>query len=136
MHRVCKLAVSNTAPYAVYLGRQEFICSLEQWKDVGVPKELDQRMVDQFIHKLETKTQRFMTDQEIELKANLNVPDEFKARYPQLLWKYHKVISVYKTDLGRCNQYKHWLHIKDDLPVYHKQFPLKPDHQQFVEQSL
>ena len=41
-----------------------------------------------------------------------------------------------KTDLGRCNRYKHCLHLKDNVPVYQKQFPLKPEHQQFIEQSL
>ena len=93
-------------------------------------------MVDQFIHKLENKTQRFMTNQEVKQKANLNVPDELKALNLQLHLKYSKVISVSKTDLGRCTKFKHRLHLKDDLSVYQKQFPLKPDHQEFVEQSL
>ena len=46
------------------------------------------------------------------------------------------MISVSKTDLGRCKTYKHRLYLKDDQPAYHKQFPLKPEHQTFVEQSL
>ena len=46
------------------------------------------------------------------------------------------MISVSKTDLGRYNKYKHHLHLKDHLQVYHKQFQLKPEHKYFVEQSL
>ena len=46
------------------------------------------------------------------------------------------MISVFITDLGWCNKYKYRLHPKDDLPLYQKQFPLKPEHQQFEEQSL
>lgn len=36
-------------------------------------------------------------------------------------------ITKSKTEFGRCHQYKHQLHLKDNLPVYHKQFPLKPE---------
>ena len=103
-------------------------------------------MVTQFIHKLEAKANKhllnpsdpnkFLSDQEIADRANLNVPEQFKEKYLQLLRKHRKVISVSKTDLGRCKTYKHRLYLKDDQPVYHKQFPLKPDHQTFVEQSL
>lgn len=92
--------------------------------------------MDDFIHKLETKTQRLMNNQEIKGKANLNVPEQYKAQCLSLLHRYQKVISVSKTDLGQCNKYKHCLHLKDDLPVYHKQFPLKSEHQQVMEQSL
>ena len=77
-----------------------------------------------------------MTDQEIKQKANLNVLEQYKAQYLGLLRKHRKVISVSKTDLGRCNKYKYRLLPKDDLPVYQKNFPLKPEHQQFVDQSL
>ena len=132
------MAITNTAPYPITLRRNEFIGSLDQWSpdEVGEPIPLDQVAVDKFIHKLETKTQRFITDQEIAEKANLNIPEQYKPRYLKLLQKYQKVISVLKTDLGRCNQYKHRLHLKDNDPVYQKQFPLIPDHQNFVEQSL
>ena len=69
-------------------------------------------------------------------KRKLNVPEQYKAQYLNLLCKCRKVISVSKIDLGQCNKYKRRLHLKDNLPVYHKQFPLKPNHQKFVEQSL
>ena len=75
-------------------------------------------------------------DQEIQQRANLNVPDDFKPQYLQLLYKYRRVISTSKTDLGRCKTYKHRLHLKDEQAVYQKQFPLKPENQQFVKQSL
>ena len=58
------------------------------------------------------------------------------TRLPSLLCKYWKVNSALKTDLGQCNKYIHLLNLKDNLTVYHKQFPLKAEHHQFVEQSL
>ena len=72
-----------------------------------------------FITKLETKTRKrllnpsdstkLLSDQEIQDCANLNVLEQFKALYLQLLRKYQKVIKVSKMDLGRCKTYKHRL---------------------------
>ena len=104
-NKVCKVAITDTAPYPITLRQNEFIGALHQWTDVGEPLPLDQKD-----HKLETKTQRLMTNQEIADKANLNMSDhcdQYKAQYLSLLQKYRKVIRVSKTDLGRCNKYKH-----------------------------
>lgn len=73
---------------------------------------------------------------EIWEKANLYVLDKFKAQFLKLLCRYQKVISSSKTDLGRCKTNKHCLHLKDDQSVFQWQFPLKPEHQHFIEQSL
>ena len=114
--RVCYLAVTNTAPYLVTIGRNEFISGLDQWNNLDEPQPLDQDIVTKFINKLETKAQKrllnlsdptkLLSKQEIQDQANLNVPDQFKAQYLQLWRKYLKVISVSKTDLGRCKTYK------------------------------
>ena len=39
-------------------------------------------------------------------------------------------------DLGWYHKFKHRLHLKGDLPVLQRQCPLKPKHQQLVQQSL
>ena len=144
-HRVCYLALTNTAPYSVTIGRNEFIGELDQWTNVDDPRPLDQDIVTKFINKQETKAQKLvnpsngtkaLSDQEIHDKANLNVPDQFKKGYLQLLQKYRKVISVSKTILRRCKTYKHRLYLKEGSASVPKKFPLKPDHQTFVEQSL
>ena len=93
-NRVCKVAITNTAHYALMLLQNEFIGTLDKWTDVNTPIPLDNKVVNQFIHKLETKTQRLITNQEIEQKANLNVPEQYKAQYLSLLRKHWKVISV------------------------------------------
>ena len=93
-NKVCKVAITNTAPYPITLCQNEFIGALDQWTDVDDPLPLEQKMIDQFIHKLDTKTQRLMADQEIDNKANLNVPEQYKAQYLNLLQKYRKLISV------------------------------------------
>ena len=56
--RVCRIAVTNTAPYSVTIGRHEFIGGLYQWNNVDDPQPLDSEMVTKFIHKLEKKTHK------------------------------------------------------------------------------
>ena len=83
-HRVCYLAITNTAPYSVTIGRNEVIGGLDD------PRPLDQDIVTKFISKLETKAQKLMlnpsgstkllSDQKIQDKANLNVPDQFNKQ--------------------------------------------------------
>jgi hypothetical protein len=53
-----------------------------------------------------------------------------------VVFKLRKVISVSKNDLGSSQRYNHLIHLKDLDPVYVKQFPLKPDHQSFIEATL
>ena len=76
-----------------------------------------------FINKLETKAKKLvnldlranmLSDEEIAQKVNLNVPDQFKKQYLQLLQKHRKRVSVSKTNLGQCKTYKHGLHLKDN----------------------
>ena len=43
--------MTEMAPYDIHLGEHEFIGTVEQWQDVSEPKELDQKTVDQFIHR-------------------------------------------------------------------------------------
>jgi hypothetical protein len=77
-----------------------------------------------------------LTRDEIAAKANLNVPNEYKKRYMDILYKHQKVISANKYDLGLATHYKHKIHLKDNSPVYRKQFKIPEAHQQFIEQSL
>ena len=39
--KTCRIAVTNTAPYSVTIGRQEFIRGLDQWNNVNEPQPLD-----------------------------------------------------------------------------------------------
>ncbi len=69
-------------------------------------------------------------------ELNLNVPNEYKDRYVNILYKQQKAISAIKYGLGLASNYKHRLHLKDNSPVYRKQFKIPEAHQQFIEQSL
>jgi hypothetical protein len=76
------------------------------------------------------------TRDEIEKKAKLQVPNEYKKRYIDILFKHQKAISVDKFDLGRANNFTHRIYLKDNEPVYRKQFKIPEAHQGFIEATL
>jgi hypothetical protein len=44
--------------------------------------------------------------------------------------------GINKYDLELAKNFKHKIHLKDDLPIYWKQFKLPEEHNQFIEQTL
>ncbi len=50
--------------------------------------------------------------------------------------KHQQAISVSKYDLGLATNFKHKIHLKDNGPVYRKQFKIPEAHQNIIEQSL
>ena len=58
------------------------------------------------------------------------------SKYVNILYKHQKAISANKYDLGLASNYKHKIHLKDNSPVYRKQFKIPEAHQEFIEQSL
>ena len=54
--------------------------------------------------------------------ANINVPNKEKSQHKELLWKHNDVISKDKRDLGKANIFEYKINLKEDSPVYIKQF--------------
>ena len=135
---LCTIAVTNSGPYEVNLqqgsplGTLEFLSSDEDL----IP--LEGKSIDHLIQVITSKGRRHaLTNQEIEQRAHLeDVPSCYKTLYLQVLQKHRHVISATKDDLGRSNRFQHHIHLKDAQPAYVLQFPLKPDHQQFIEATL
>ena len=72
--------------------------------------------------------------------AKLNVPEEFRQRYIDLLLRNHEVISSDKYDLGKCTTSMHDIELKSEDPIYIKQFRIpeaqREDVQKHVEELL
>jgi hypothetical protein len=56
----------------------------------------------------------------IQEKVKLNVPDEFKDEYLNVLFKNHEAISEHKYDLGQTETLMHDISLKSEEPVYVK----------------
>ncbi len=64
------------------------------------------------------------------------MPDEFRQRYIDILFKHQEAISINKYDPRLAKNYKHKIHLKNKEPVYRKQFKIPEAHHQFIEQTL
>ncbi len=54
-----------------------------------------------------------------------------KEKYFDLLVKYSKA-----NKFGQCKNFAHIIHLKDNVPVYRKQFPIQEAHTDFIEATL
>ncbi len=79
---------------------------------------------------------RQFTCAEIEQKANIQVPALYKQKYLDILFKHQEAISVNKFDLGRAKGFTHKIYLKDDNPIYQKQFKILEAYQTFIEATL
>jgi hypothetical protein len=134
----CKIIVDNCAPYDVTIDRNDVIGFMDTETDELIPMEDSTiaAILSDIDKRLPKVPKKKLTKTEIAAKANLNVPNEFKDRYVDILYKHQKAISANKYDLGLATHYKHKIHLKDNSPVYRKQFKIPEAHQQFIEQSL
>jgi hypothetical protein len=68
--------------------------------------------------------------------ANINIPSSHMSKYQNLLLKHFSIVSINKSDLGRVRNFFHKIHLKDNEPVYRKQFKILDAHHPFLEESL
>jgi hypothetical protein len=66
----------------------------------------------------------------------LNVPEQFKENYLNILYKNHEAISEHKYDWGKTETLMHDITLKSEEPVYVKQFKIPDAHCQQVEQHV
>jgi hypothetical protein len=59
-----------------------------------------------------------------------------QKRYVHILFKHQDVISIIKFDLGQAKNFSHKIHLKNNDPVYRKQFKIPEAHQSIIEAFL
>ncbi len=64
------------------------------------------------------------------------MPSEYKQQYIDILYKHQQAISANKYYLSLATNFKHKIHLKDNAPVYQKQFKISEAHQNCIEKSL
>ncbi len=53
-----------------------------------------------------------------------------------MLFRHQAAISMNKYNLGLAKDFSHKIHLKDNEPIYQKQFKLPESHNLFMEQTL
>jgi hypothetical protein len=72
----------------------------------------------------------------IEKNAKIQVTGEKRQKILDLLLKYHDVISVDGSDLGRSNAISHEIHLKSQAPVHQKQFRIPWEHRKVIDEYV
>ncbi len=117
--------------YDVTLERDDIFCIPETEEEEMVP------LMDDFIssicqdihnHFPKVKRKR-LSRNEIQKRCHLQVPDEFKDQYLDILCKN-------QYDLGLAKNFKLKIHLKTQDPVYRKQLKIPEPHHQFSKQNL
>ncbi len=72
----------------------------------------------------------------IEQNVHINVPEQYKKQYLQVILKNHEAVSQNKFDLGRTDTLMHEIVLKTPEPIYVKQFKIPDAHRQEVERHV
>ncbi len=137
-YKNCKLIIDNCVLYNIVLPRNEILGVLEFESEQCLPLNEDSvaSIISNIEQKLPKVPKKNFSRAEIEQKAHLNVQEELKQRYIDILFKHQAAISINKMDLGRAKNFTHKIHLKDNNPVYRKQFKIPEAHQNFIEATL
>jgi hypothetical protein len=137
-YKNCKIIIDNCAPYDIVLPIYKILGVLEFESEQCLP--FNQDTVASIISDIEQKflkvTKKHYSHEGIAQKAHLNVPEEYKQKYIEILYKHQAAISVNKIYLGHAKNFTHKIHLKDNNPVYRKQFKIPEAHQNFIEATL
>ncbi len=134
----CKVVIENCAPYDITIERNDIMGIIEMEEDKIYPLTDEATAGICAIIKSNIPSTPWiqLTREDIARHCNLQVPDEFKAQYLDLLFKYQEAISIDKYNLGLARNYKHKIHLKNENLVYRKQFKIPEARHNFIEQTL
>ena len=131
--------IQNCSPTEICLERGSFVGLIENINDSEM-RELNPKYINavaEQAHKLKPKVT--ISDEKKQFILNncvLNVPEEFKSRYVQVLIDNHEAISESKHDLGRTDTLMHEITLKTNEPIYVKQFRIPEAHRIEVEKHV
>ena len=135
-----QMEIFNCTAYPVTIKRDSIIGMVEQLLPNEEIAQLDvEKMSATLENKIPIVPVRKLTEEKakfIKEMANLNVPEEFRQRYIDLLLKHHQVISSDKNDLGKCDTFYHDIQLRDEIPVYVQQFKIQDVHNKAVEDHV
>jgi len=128
--KLCTYEVNLKARYT--LG----IIDFEKDNPIPFSDESLATICEQIHQRLPKVRKKTWTRKEIEERCHLGAPESYRSQYIDILFKHQAAISMDKYDLGLAKDFAHRIHLKDDQPIFRKQFNLPEAHTQFIEQSL
>ena len=136
----CTIAVTNCATHDITIERTSIVACIETDFDCTKATQLSQEKITSIFETINSvaahKSVNSFTREQIEQKANINVPQQFHRQYVDLLYKHKNALSMSNTDLGRARNFFHRIHLKDRNPVYRKQYKIPDAHAKFISDSI
>ena len=133
------LQITNCSPNTITLQRGEFMGFIENVTDCE-KRQVNPSYINEIaLNKSKNRVPIPLSKEKklfIQEKAKLNVPDNFKEEYLNVLFKNHEAISEHKYDLGQTETLMHDISLKSQEPVYVKQFKIPDAHREQVEKQV
>ena len=140
--KFCTIAVTNCAPYDIDLPRDSVIAHISHKGDQSDIEPTSDEKAKELIAAINAmaaakETAKSLNKEQIRAKCNLKgVPSEFKESYVELLFKHRAALGRLQTHLGRAKYFFHKIHLKDNDPVYGKQFKIPDAHNDFISKTV
>jgi hypothetical protein len=134
----CTLQIQNCAPHEVSIKTGDILGILYTEEDTPIAfnNESLATICEQIHQRLPKVKKRAWTRKEIEERCHLGAQEPYRSRYIDILVKHQAATSLDKYILGLVKDFTHRIHLKDNQPIFWKQFNLPEAHTQFIEQSL
>jgi hypothetical protein len=133
------MAIFNCTNSVMTIEKDSFLGIIERIEENNTVGELNVNEMTVNIEQTELPTPTKITEEKkkyILNNAKLNVPEEFRQRYMDLLLKYHEVVSSSKYDLGKCTTSMHDIKLKTEDPIYIKQFRIPEAQREAVQKPI
>jgi hypothetical protein len=134
----CTLQIQNCAPHEINIHTGDILGILSSEEEELIPFNDDSlaTICEQIYQRLPKIKKKAWTRREIEERCKLGAPESYRSQYIDILVHHQAAISLDRYDLGLARNFTHRIHLKDDQPIFRKQFNLPEAHTQFIDQSL
>ena len=127
--------LQNCSPNAVHIERGDILGSIECIQGQYIQKVKVDEIAASFEKVQAINSSQLTNNRKMEMikDINLNVPQNEQAAYLELILRNHDVFSKDKNDLGLANHYKHSITLRNNEPLYIKQFKIPDIHRKMLE---
>ena len=129
--------MKNCAPTDLELAQNDFIGTLENVTGCET-REINPAYLQAVARATKRQSNEHIPSakrQFIEQNVHINVPEQYKKQYLQVILKNHEAVSQNKFDLGRTDTLMHEIVLKMPEPIYVKQFKI-PDAVSYTHLTL
>ena len=130
------ILVHNCSPTQQEIPRGETLGQIENIHEMHI-EQIHESDIAQTISAIQLKDENNLPSkarqQQILKELNLKVPATEKQKYEKLILENHDVFSTSQFDIGKANNFQHSIHLKNNDPVYIKQFRIPDVHREIIE---